>query len=34
MLDLGAWFTEERAIPGENLPVTEGQQDADGSDLN
>jgi len=34
MLDLGAWFTEERAIPGEDPPVTESTQNTDGSGLN
>ncbi len=34
LLDLGAWFTEERAIPGEDTPAPESDDDADGNDLN
>lgn len=27
MIDLGAWFTEERGIPGEEAPEAEGDDD-------
>jgi len=34
LLDLGAWFTEERSIPGDDTPVPETASETDDLELN